>query len=211
MKKNKVKFGTYMKLIKILVIAFSVFFVTSSMAAADPAPMAMLKNTSNKMLRELGKHIGNLKNNDKLVYNLVNRVLVPHFDLANMSRAVVGRYWHQASASVQQQFIEEFKCYVVRTYSSAMQSYDGEKIKFYPIRGRFTNRVQIDSDLLLKNGPPIQMQYRVWQQKGQWLIYDFSVDGVSIIKNYNSQFASTLRQVGLKGLVQRLQKNNTRK
>jgi phospholipid transport system substrate-binding protein len=92
-----------------------------------------------------------------------------------------------------------------------MQSYDGETVKFHPVRGAIGNRVQIDSDLLLKNGPSIQMQYRMSEQSGRWVIYDFSVDGVSIIKNYNSQFAGTLRQSGLNGLVAKLRENNSRR
>jgi phospholipid transport system substrate-binding protein len=196
-----------MKIAKIFIVALGLLFGATSFAA-DPAPLAMLKSTSNQMLRELDKHIGNLKNNDKLVYDLVDRVLIPHFDLNGMSRAVIGRYWRQSSSATQKQFIKEFTRYVIRTYSSALQSYDGETIKFYPIRGNVGSRVQIDSDLLLKNGPPIQMQYRLRQQGGQWLIYDFSVDGVSIVKNYHSQFAGTLRQGGLDAVVRKLQKNN---
>ena len=200
-----------MKIIKILAVVFCMLF-TASGFAADPAPLAMLKSTSGQMLGELDKHLGNLKHNDKLVYDLVNRVLVPHFDLNAMSRAVVGRdYWANASSSARQQFVQEFTRYVIRTYSKALQSYDGEKIKFYPMRGAVGDRAQVDSDLLLKNGPAVQMQYRLIQQGGEWLIYDFSVDGVSIIKNYNSQFATTLRQVGLDGLVKKLHENNFRK
>ncbi|MEI8055283.1 MAG: ABC transporter substrate-binding protein [bacterium] len=201
-----------MRLIKTLVVVFGVLFCASGFAVADPVPLVMLKSTSSQMLHELDRHIGNLKNNDKLVYDLVNRILVPHFELLSMSRAVVGRdYWQKATSSTQEQFVKEFTRYVIRTYSSALQSYDGEKIKFYPIRGGISDRVQIDSDLLLKSGPPIQMQYRLIQQGGQWLIYDFSVDGVSIIKNYNSQFAGTLRQGGLEVLVQKLHANNARR
>jgi phospholipid transport system substrate-binding protein len=201
-----------MKSIKILQVAFSMLFVGISFAAQDPAPLVMIKDISNQMLHELDKHLGNLKNNDKLVYGLVDRIIVPHFDLTSMSRSVVGRdHWQQASSNTQQQFTKEFTHYVIRTYSSAIQSYDGETIKFFPIRGEITDRVQIDSDLLLKNGPPIQMQYRLIEQGGRWLIYDFSVDGVSVIKNYNSQFTGTLRQGGLDKLVQELQKSNARK
>lgn len=204
-----------MKSIRSLIITLSILFWMSSFAAspiADPEPLAMLKSTSSQMLHELDKYIGRLKQNDKLVYDLVNRILVPHFDLVNMSRTVVGRnYWQQASTDTQQQFIKEFTRYVIRTYSSAIQSYDGEKIKFYPIRGAITDRVQVDSELLRKNGPSIQMQYRLSNQNGQWLIYDFSVDGVSVIKNYNSQFAGILRQGGLDAVVRRLQKSNAQR
>ena len=201
----------FKKIIKISTILLGLVILAPSFAA-DPAPLVLLKDVSGRMLVELNKNINTIKHNDKLVYNLVNRILVPHFDLLNMARAVVGRnYWQQASSSVQQQFIKEFACYVVRTYASAMQSYDGEAVKFYPIRAAVGSRVQIDSDLLLKNGPSIQMQYRLSEQSGRWIIYDFSVDGVSIIKNYNSQFASILRQSGLSGLVTKLHENNSRR
>jgi len=201
-----------MKLTKSLIVFLCLMISTSSFAAsvtADPAPLVMLKNMTSQMLGSLNKYIGRLKNNDKLVDSLVNQIIVPHFDLNNMARAVVGRDpWQQASSSTQQQFIKEFTRYVTRTYSSALQSYDGEKMKFYPIRGNIGDKVRVSSDLLLKNGPPIQIQYSLLQQGGQWLIYDFSVDGVSIVKNYNSQFAGILRQSGLVGLVGQLQKRN---
>jgi phospholipid transport system substrate-binding protein len=193
---------------KILVTSWLLLFSCSCLAA-DPEPLAMLKDTSKQMLCELDQHIGKLKNNDKLVYNLVNRVLLPHFDLVSMARAVVGRNnWQQASTKTQQQFIKEFTHYVIRTYSSALQSYDGETMKFYPLRGNISSKVRISSDLIIKNGPPIQLQYGLTKQGNDWLIYDFSVDGVSIVKNYNAQFANVLRQRGLEGLVAQLQQNN---
>lgn len=198
-----------MKLIKFFVVMFSVLFGASCLAA-DPVPLAILKNISSQMLHELDRHIGDLKHNDKLVYDVVNRVLVPHFDLDSMSGAVVGPDWRNASSSTKEQFKKEFTRYVIRTYSSALQSYSGETIKFYPIRGEVGDQVQVNSDLLLKSGPPIQIQYRLKQKGGQWLIYDFSVNGVSIIKNYSSQFASTLRQGGLSMLVKKLHENNAR-
>ena len=198
-----------------LSISLPVFAVSSKDKAsiastvADPEPMVVVKNLTNQMLRELDKSIGHLKNNDKLVNALVNRIIVPHFDLVIMSRAVIGRdHWQQASSDTKQQFIKEFTHYVIRTYSSALESYDGEKMKFYPIRGEIGDKVRISSDLLLKNGPAIQLQYGLIKEGGQWLIYDFSVDGVSIIKNYNSQFAGILRQKGLSGLTEQLKKNN---
>lgn len=199
------------KITKIITVLLGLILLTPSLAA-DPVPLALLKTVSGQMLGELDKNIKTIRHDDKLVYKLVDRILVPHFDLLNMSRAVVGRnYWQQANSSTQQQFIKEFTCYVIRTYASAMQVYDGEKLKFFPIRGAVGSRIQIDSNLALKNAPSIQMQYRLSQQDGKWLIYDFSVDGVSIIKNYNSQFANILRQSGLVGLVKKLHENNAKK
>lgn len=196
-----------MKLVKVFLVVCCLSINVFSYAA-DPEPLVMLKSTSSKMLQELNKHLGNLKNNNQLIYNLVNKILVPHFDLGAMASAVVGPYWLKASKDTQQRFMEEFTRYIIRTYSSALQAYDGETIKFYPIRSGFGEKVQISSDLFLKNGPPIQIRYSLSYQQGKWLVYDFSVDGVSIVKNYNSQFSGVLRQSGLEGLVRKLQQRS---
>lgn len=202
---------TFKKTISFLIFFISSIFITNALADSDPAPMVMLKNTANAMIAQLNKHLGQLKNNDALVRNIVKTTVLPHFDLTTMGQAVVGRaYWQQASSATQQQFLQEFVDYVINTYSAAISSYDGETIKFYPIRGDITGKrlVQINSDLLHKDGPPIQIQYNVLNKGGTWLIYDFSIDGVSLIQNYRSQFASTLRTGGLNQLVIELAKRN---
>jgi phospholipid transport system substrate-binding protein len=190
-----------------------VFFASTAQSSVDVdyEPLVMLKKISGELFNELDRYRkkGNLKDNRQLVDFLVRRVIVPHFDLTHMSQTVVGSYyWKQASEEVQQHFINEFARYIIRTYSSAMQSYDGEIMKFYPIRDKTKDKININSELLLKNRPPIQLQYKLYLHNNTWLIYDFSIDGVSIIKNYNSQFASILRQRELAGLVQELHRRN---
>lgn len=193
------------------ILLIILLFLNVAVFAADPEPLTIMKNISNQILGELDKNIGNLKNNDKFINSLVDRILVPNFDLVDMSRTVVGKdHWQGATPTVQQQFIKEFTRYVTSTYSSALKAYDGEKMKFYPIRGSITDRVKISSDLVMKNGSAIQLQYSLAKNGSRWLIYDFSVDGVSIVKNYNSQFAGALRQQGLAGLVKELQKRNVK-
>jgi ABC-type transport system involved in resistance to organic solvents, auxiliary component len=203
-----------MKSFNKLVVLILILFTSVGALAADPEPLALMKRLSNQMLSELNRNLDKLrgKEGDKLVNSLVDRVLLPHFDLVNMSRAVVGRdYWQKASLATQQQFTDEFTKYVSGTYAAAIRSYDGEEMKFYPIRGEVGDRTKVDSDLLLKNGSSIRIQYSLAKQGERWLIYDFSVDGISLVKNYNSQFAAALRQGGLSGLLKQLQQRNISK
>ena len=82
-----------MKVKNILIaIIFSVTAIVTAFAA-DPTPLAMLKKISNQELSELDNHVGKLKNNNKLVNGIVNRTVVPHFDLDHMTMKVVGPYW----------------------------------------------------------------------------------------------------------------------
>ncbi|OGT06812.1 MAG: hypothetical protein A2X78_04685 [Gammaproteobacteria bacterium GWE2_37_16] len=179
--------------------------------ANDPPPLATMRSAADKLIAELDRNQAHLKRNDQLVYNIVRRTIVPYFDLTGMSMAVVGRnYWQAGSSDLQKQFVNEFTLYVIRTYSSALESYSGEKVKFYPIRGydATQKRVQVYSDILQNNGPAIPVSYRMAKGGSKWFIYDFSVEGVSIVQNYRSQFASTLQKGGLKQLVAEIHSHN---
>lgn len=196
---------------KILIWLALLSFCTT-IFAADPAPLAILKSASSQMITQLNRNIGRLKGNYRLVNSLVRRILLPHFDLVTMSRSVVGNNnWQQASSVTQQEFIYEFTNYVLSTYSSALQSYDGEKIIFDPMRSYSGSdaRVQIDSSIMHHGAPPIRVQYRMIKLGGTWKIYDFSIDGISIVQNYRSQFAGILRQGNLATLVQQLKRRNS--
>ena len=196
---------------KILICLCLLFTTIATVFAADPPPLTLLKNVSDQMLVELNKNLGHLKNNDALVANIVRRNLLPHVDVTGMSHAVIGRtYWQNASSSSQQQFIKQFTTYVIRTYSVALSSYDKETITLYPIRGYKPGQthVQINSTINHTSRPASRVQYRLANVNGTWRVYDFSVDGVSFIQNYRSQFASTLQQGGLALLVQRLVEKN---
>jgi phospholipid transport system substrate-binding protein len=198
-------------ILKKVVVVF-LLVVSVGAFAVDPPPVAMLKNTSDQILSELDKKRqgGNLKHEEVWVRGVVRRLLVPHVDMQGMSQAVVGRYWQNGSLQSQRQFMEQFSNYVIKTYAAAFASYDGETMTFYPIRGYDPNqqRVQVNSQLNRKEGPAINVQYRVVNKGGNWLIYDFSVDNVSLVQNYRDQFSADLQRGGLDLLVKKLLEKN---
>jgi len=197
--------------LKIITLFFSLIFCASIFAANEPPPLAMLRSTANTLISELNRHQGNLKGNDTLMHSIIRRIILPHFDIVSMSQAVVGRtYWQSATPVVQKEFVREFTTYAIRTYSGALESYNGQQVKFYPIRGynNSRNQVQVSSDVLQANGPAIAVSYRLYNRGGNWVVYDFNVEGVSFTQNYRSQFSSPLRRGGLAGLVQDIKSHN---
>jgi phospholipid transport system substrate-binding protein len=199
-----------MKLRFFWVLLFS-FLITNVALANDPAPLSMLKQTSAQMLSALKQNRAQLQNNPNLIHRIVVQILLPHVDLDSMSRAVVGRsYWSQATPAQQSQFKKVFTDTVIRTYSTAISSYQEEQIKFYPVRGFNIGQTQaqVRSEILRKNGQVIPVSYRLVQKNGQWFVTDFSVEGVSLIQSYQSQFAGVLSQNGFSGLLTRLKQHN---
>lgn len=196
-----------MRRIKLWVLSFLLAIPVLSLALSSPVPM--LQNVANQMIAELQKNQGQLKSNPKIIHRIVNKVLVPHIAVDRMAGSVVGRgYWSSATPAQRKQFIEEFKYLVVNTYANALASYDGDVVKFYPLRGAVSNTVQVRSVIIRKSGQRITINYNMTNQGGQWKVYDFSIEGVSIVNNYQSQFAETLSSGGISALITKLQSFN---
>ena len=173
--------------------------------ALAQSPVDMLKQTSDQMLAALKQNKASLKNNPGIIYGLVNRILLPHVDLESMSRSVIGRtYWDQATPQQKEEFKKLFTRQVVQTYSDALASYENEQVKFQPLRDTSGNRVQVHSSIVRPNGQVIAVNYRLINSGGDWKVYDFSVEGISIVQSYRAQFADDLSQGGLAGLLTKM-------
>ena len=194
----------------IFTLLFSVFTFS---AFAMSSPVTLVENVSSQMLSELKADKVTLKNNPNKVFDIVDRILLPHADMTTMAKNVVGRdAWVSASAADQQKFIREFTQLLIRTYASALASYSDQTIKVYPIRGGWEgqSQVEVQSEILQSEGPAIPVSYRLLVEGQQWKLVDMSVDKVSIVENYRAQFASDLSQGGLANLDVKLAQHNAR-
>lgn len=189
---------------RVLISFLGLFLIAPLLALAD-SPVAMLQGSANQMIAQLEKNKSQLKNK-KVIHQIVNTVLVPHIEMNRMAASVVGRkYWTSATPEQQRQFIEEFKYLVINTYSNALASYNGDRVEFFPMRGASNAQAaQVKSVIIRQNGQRIPITYNVVNSNGAWKVYDFSIEGVSIVNNYQSQFANTLSQGGLPQLIKQL-------
>lgn len=181
------------------------------MAWAISSPVELLQNTSNQLISALQRNQATLKTKPQIVYGIVNQILLPHVDVMSMSSKALGREaWLQAAPMQKKAFAQQFVTLLIRTYSSALAQYTNERVNFLPVRGDYNNqsRVQVNSIIVRESGPSINLSYRLMRVGGQWMLYDFSVDGVSIIESFRSQFVEELQHSGIDGLIIKLAEHN---
>ncbi|WP_251365816.1 MlaC/ttg2D family ABC transporter substrate-binding protein [Coxiella-like endosymbiont of Rhipicephalus sanguineus] len=200
------------KLIKNAIFIMLLFFC--SFASASTSPLIFLQDIANKMISELQQHQSQLKNNPQLINQIVNQQLIPHIDVDRMAGSVIGRYyWQTATLAQRKLFIREFEKIVVSTYSMALSFHDEDQIKFRPLlQSRVANQkeVNVESVILRRNGQRIPISYNLVNNGCQWKVYDFSIEGISLVQNYRSQFSGVLAQGGLAALLKRLVAHNRR-
>lgn len=182
-----------------------------TIAWAISSPVDLLQNTSNQLISALQRNQATLRTKPQIVYGIVNQILLPHVDVMSMSSKALGRdAWLRASPMQRQAFEDQFVTLLVRTYSSALAQYTNERVLFLPLREDFNNQsyVEVKSRIIRESGPQINLNYRMLRVQGQWKLYDFSVDGVSIIGSFRSQFAEELQHSGIDGLINKLAQHN---
>ncbi len=180
-----------------MVIVASTLFLGTAIAAKISDPMVMMTSMSDQMLSALRKERSNLKKDSELLYRMVNKILVPHVDTVGMARSVLGRtVWQNATTVQQNAFIDAFKRIVVDTYSSALNAYTNETIKFYPLRDGYEgkNRLTINSQIIRSDGPPVAVNYSLALLKDAWKVYDLNVEGISLLQSFRAQFSEQTSQ-----------------
>lgn len=186
------------------------FFSVQVMAQSGD-PVNFLQSLADRMIDNLKKNKANLKTNPSLVYSLARRIVVPSADLDEMSKRVLPpATWNNATAAQRSQFKNEFTTTLVRTYASALAEYNDQTVKFFPVRGGYGgNDVTVNSEIVRSDGPSISVNYRVMRRGGGWRLYDMTVEGVSMLESFRSQFADQLSRGDMASLIRVLQQHNS--
>ena len=186
-------------------------FFIQAQVLARPSPITMLKDTSSQMIDALKKNKSSMKSRQKVIFDLVHKILLPHVDMNIMSRITLGRtMWRQANNHQRQQFQKQYTTMLIRTYAQALASYTDEGVKFLPTRVDYNvvNRGVVRSKITRSGAQPIALNYRVIFNGETWLVYDMSVEGVSMIQSMRAQFNNEISAGGIGALLKRMQEHN---
>jgi phospholipid transport system substrate-binding protein len=114
----------------------------------------------------------------------------------------LAKNWDARSDQERQEFIALFKSLLENSYASKLEAYRDEKINYLDevIKGEYA---LVKTEVVRKSST-IGVDYKLIQENGNWQVYDFVIEGVSMIRNYRSQFTKIIRRDSYKVLVQKL-------
>jgi len=188
-----------------------VFLLIGNAPASAGGATALVKDASERMLSALEARRSEIDRNPKMIYSLVEGILVPHFDFDKITQVAVGKSWSQATPQQQKTLITEFREILIRTYAKSLLNYSGQEIRYLPEKpGRQPSTVTVSTEVREAGSPPIPVDYRLFKKGGNWKVYDVVIDRVSLVANYRSSFSAQIRQGGLDGLISRLEAMNAK-
>jgi phospholipid transport system substrate-binding protein len=191
-------------ILKSLLYVILSLLVLSQTAAADnkSAAEVFLKSKLEAVLAVLQQKELEQQTKTKKVIEIID----PMFDFPLMARLTLKKYWAGLDQEKQERFIKLFKINLKDFYVDTLNLYTDEKIVYKAsIQGRQKRKILIPTELISK-GEIISIDYKLYQSKNNWKIYDVEIKGTSIIRTYQSQFYHDMQSGTIDDLLQKLEK-----
>ncbi len=167
------------------------------------APTDQLKGAIDRVIKTLDDPDlkGSRKVEDRRV--AVRRIANDIFDFTETAKRSLARHWQVRTGKEREEFIVLFGDLLERSYISKIELYGGEKIQ-YVGESVDSDVATVRTKLVTKQGTEVPVEYRMHKRGDRWLVYDFSVEGVSLINNYRTQFNKIIQTSSYAELVKKM-------
>lgn len=133
----------------------------------------------------------------------VRKIANEIFDFAEIAKRSMARHWQPLSEPQRNEFVGLFADLLERSYISKIDTYGGEKIQYTAERmdGEFAT---VSTRIITKNGTEVPVDYRMIKRADRWLVFDVSIEGVSLVSNYRTQFNKIIQTTSYTELISKL-------
>ncbi|MGD8591486.1 MAG: ABC transporter substrate-binding protein [Gammaproteobacteria bacterium] len=200
--------------ISVLVFSFFSVLAVPAYAFAEEHPaQKLVVETSKEIMARLEKEESVVRAESDRLYQIVDEMILPHFDFTSMSQYVLGRYWRKASEDQKKRFSAEFQKLLVRTYSNALLEAIGKKITYLPLKSKKedADEVTVRTEVEQKGGFPIPIDYKMHLKNNEWKVWDVTIDNVSLVANYRTSFAKEIKDAGIDKLIDDIAERNSQR
>lgn len=135
-------------------------------------------------------------------------LFVDNFDIPEIGKLVLGRYWRIATPEQQKDFIRLFEDIQVYTWARRFKDYSGETLEVLAIANEADGDVQVESRIKRDKMDPINVGWRVRKAGEVYRVLDIKVEGASMAQTHRSEYSSVIQSNGgqVEGLLAAMKK-----
>jgi len=194
-----------------LALAFTV--CVGLVSGQEPGPEQLIQRITDEVMAAIQSDQKLAAGDKDKALQLAEQKVLPHVDFEEATRLAVSRAWSRASAEQQKALVTEFRAMLLRTYTNAIGTYTGTQAKLLPTRGKPEGEARgseatVRYQFSRSGGKPLLVAYELRKTGAGWKIYDISVEGMSLVLTYRTEFDGILKQEGIDGLISRLAQKN---
>jgi len=176
--------------------------IPTSIAWAGKA-IDQIRETSDRILVILDKDsLKGVENTDQR-NRMIKELISERFDWEEFSKRTLAQHWNEQTTKDKEEFIALFGTLLERTYKDRVTNHSIGKVIYDEevLNGNY-GLVRVRIITLEQKEYPVT--YKVLLKGNDWLVYDISVAGISLVNNYRVQFRDILRKSSFQELLARL-------
>ena len=184
-----------------------IFFIGVCLALGVEAPTVVVKNTIDEVIQLVTDEKLKVPEQASHRRELLEETIGKKFDFEEMAKRSLAAHWKGRNASEHHEFVTLFRKLLSNTYAGKIENYSGETVNY--LKERLKDgyaEVQTNMDSAKTE---ISLDYRLILKGGTWRVYDVVVNGVSLVKNYRSQFARIIHRSSYDNLVTTLREKSS--
>jgi phospholipid transport system substrate-binding protein len=121
-------------------------------------------------------------------------VLRRSVDIEGVGRFILGRWWRQASAQEQQEYMKLFEETLIRNLSARFGEYQGVRFSLGRSQQRTEDDVLVNTIIERPNSAPFSLDWRVGEVGGQPKVVDVIAEGTSLRLTQRSEYSSVIQR-----------------
>ena len=164
-------------------------------------PMETIETGVNKVIEKLSQPGFKDQAKDVQISQLSD-LISTIFDFEELSKRTMGREWKKMNAGQQKEFVQLFRELLQGVYADRLLAYSDQKVLFDKETMLKEGAAEVQSYLQTSDGKKIPLFYRLTDKSGSWRVYDVIIEGVSMVKNYRTQFREILTKDSPEKLLQ---------
>ena len=178
---------------RLFVIALIFIFLLPSLVLALSTPTSdgalnFVKISVNRVLAVLRDPSYKTKSAKEVQRRKLRALAKELFDFREVSKRALGRNRRSFTPQQMEEFYKLFCRLLERTYIDKIQTYTDEKIVYDKAIMLSKNKALVKTNVISEPQKKTPINYRLVFRHNKWMGYDAIVEGVSLIKNYRSQF-----------------------
>ncbi len=182
---------------------FFILILLSPVALYADTPMEGVRDTTNKIIAIVSDPALKASEKKEEKASLIRAAVDERFNWEEMSKRTLARNWSERTDDEKKEFMDLFGKLLERTYLDQVEGYSGEKVLYVSesVDGKYGT---VSVKIVTEKDTEIAVLYRVKKSGDAWLVYDISIEGVSLINNYRKQFNSIIVRNSYQDLVDKL-------
>ncbi|MDJ0912057.1 MAG: ABC transporter substrate-binding protein [Desulfobacterales bacterium] len=191
-------------LVRLMVPFLLVLFICVSVSAAADKPGDVIRKAMDQAIKIMNDPNLQGEGNSEKLQEEIWKVIKPMFDYIEISKRTLARNWKKFSRDQRKEFTDSFIEVLKNTYLSQLKSeYKDVKINVVGENLVSENKAQVNTRIL-RQDLDVPVDFRMVLKKDQWRVYDVVIEGVSMVKNYRTQFNELLNKETPDQLIARL-------